>query len=313
MSDDKPSRALHDNGNKHKGNVQKFLRNLEKKDREEKIEKEMVMQTLREVEEKARKQYAADVGDPSLAAAGPSSVRRPYFDKGPKSGDKRSHGDAGLEDGSDDEGGGDGEDEHPDFDPNFDYNSLWTQPEIPAKPVEVVKSTDAYGDWTVVEPEVAPVVVTAPKAAPGSAADWFEKKNVRHVRAENAISGSDRAFATSIDLGGQEERDPDDLRNFAVVERRIDTVDDDEAELPTIRARGGRGSGPALGGGGWTNPADVKTEAKEEINVNDEVKDEAKVKVEGAEDVKATPAQEGDSQPSLFKKRKVAGGNLRKK
>ena len=328
MADDKPTRSIHDNGNKHKGNVEKFLGRLAKKDREEKFEKEMVQRTLQRVERDAMKQYATDVGDPALAKLGQKPVgvgpgaSGAFYSKGADSrrgpGEKRSYNEAGLgkddnEDEDEDEDGEKGEDEHPDFDPNFDYNSLFTRQEIPLKPAEVVKSADAFGDWTVVEETVAPLVIDAPKAAPaGSSADWFDRKTSRHAKPENVASGGERAFATSIDVGNFEERDPDDLRNFSVKERTIDSFEDD-GDLPTLCVRGARAAHEQ---GGWSTTEEVKSEGKREPKP-EVVKDESKVKVEDGE-TKEVPQTDdagdaGAGQSSLFKKRKVAGGNLRKK
>lgn len=312
MADDKPSRTLHDNGNKHKANVQKFLSNLEKKDREEKFEKEQVLRTLQEVEKKAMKQYAKDVGDPSDARSSQYGYGggKPFA----KTGEKRTRDEGEGEEGDED-------DEHPDFDPEFDYNALWTggqaaaaqQQQIPEKAPETVQSNDAYGDWTVVEtsapePPAPPTALTvaAPKAAPSSSTDWFEKKNTRHVKPENTMAGEEKAFATSIHVGDVEERDPDDLRNFAVKERTIDTFDDDlDAPLPTIRVHGA----PTGRAGGWSTLEDAKVELKEEVK-----KEETKVKVEDEEGGGAAEGGSTDGAPSLFKKRKVAaGGNIRKK
>ncbi|KAI9021189.1 hypothetical protein DFJ74DRAFT_672188 [Hyaloraphidium curvatum] len=331
INDDKPSRSIHEGGNRHKKNVERFLGNLQRKDEEDKREKETVRRTMLEVERKAMKQFAADLSNPATAGVGAggsllaaSSAGKP----GQPRGTKRGLYDYGIgkkrnEDGEE-EDVAEGEE---DFDSNFDYNSLWRQPAQPALPATaaaapiIVKSTDQYGDWTVVEPEVAPVSVAPPPAAPGSTAEWFEKKNTRHARPENVSSGGERAFGTSIDIGGVEERDPDDLRNFRVVERTIDTGgDDDLASLPLPRARAPAGNG-ANGGGGWTKVDDVKSDVKDEskAEVKDEVKDEVSVKAEGEEkeaavqDAPGGAEDTGAAQTNLFKKRKVAGQNLRKK
>ncbi|CAG8451523.1 3094_t:CDS:2, partial [Diversispora eburnea] len=61
IADNKPSRSMHEQGKKHKDNMEKFLRNIYRKEEADKKEQDKVKQELKRIEQAAMKQYKRDV------------------------------------------------------------------------------------------------------------------------------------------------------------------------------------------------------------------------------------------------------------
>ncbi|KAJ1848694.1 hypothetical protein LPJ73_003900, partial [Coemansia sp. RSA 2703] len=65
VQDNKSSRNMHDNGGKHKGNVQKYLRKIDKDSKEKDDAKEKLRTELDRIEKAAALRYSKDTGVPA--------------------------------------------------------------------------------------------------------------------------------------------------------------------------------------------------------------------------------------------------------
>ncbi|KAJ1673686.1 WW domain binding protein 4, partial [Spiromyces aspiralis] len=81
IADDKPSRTIHDNGRKHKENVQKFLSDLERDKREKQKQDAKLQKTLEKIEQAALESYQRDItnsgGEPVQVHKPSDSGRHP--------------------------------------------------------------------------------------------------------------------------------------------------------------------------------------------------------------------------------------------
>ncbi|KAG8864599.1 hypothetical protein FRB96_005103 [Tulasnella sp. 330] len=90
IADDAPSRQQHENGLRHKGNKDRFIRELYKSGEKKKKDKEQEDREMKMVEQAAQAAYAKDVGPAAAEAAiASSSKTTPAAEKPkPRSGDK---------------------------------------------------------------------------------------------------------------------------------------------------------------------------------------------------------------------------------
>lgn len=79
INDDVPSRMQHENGLRHKGNVERSLREAYKKSERERMEEREAKRTMQEIEKLANKRHRQDIGE-----AGPSIQERSPQQKEPK-------------------------------------------------------------------------------------------------------------------------------------------------------------------------------------------------------------------------------------
>lgn len=80
INDDIPSRTQHENGLRHKGNVERSLREAYKKSERERTEEREQKRTMKEIERMAKERHEQDVDETELMKAGSSKDRRSTFE-----------------------------------------------------------------------------------------------------------------------------------------------------------------------------------------------------------------------------------------
>ncbi|CAB4445659.1 unnamed protein product [Rhizophagus irregularis] len=180
IADNKPSRTMHEQGKKHKENVEKFLRNIRRKDHENRKEEEKTRRELERIERAAMKQYKKDI-ILEVPGASIASLKSTSNTNAPPVISSFSEHDV-IYAGS---------------------TTNYTELAELSKSGKSADGTEAViGEWRPVTPPPAP-----PPAPPVN--------NALETDQGNNTSTSQEAILQD----DEEDEDPDDLRNFKVVEK----------------------------------------------------------------------------------------------
>ncbi|CAG8482488.1 12851_t:CDS:2 [Funneliformis mosseae] len=206
IADNKPSRTMHEQGKKHKENVEKFLRDIRRRDHENRKEDEKTKRELDRIERAAMKQYKKDI---ILEAPGASMAT---FTS--KSNTKAPPGKSSLS-------------EHDMiYASSGAESSSYIPPADSFDPTELNKKSGSGDGTEVVIGEWRPVT---PPAVPQKSQVDNESKSQETIPQED----------------DEDEEDPDDLRNFKVVEKTFpldnqipeDSIKDEDSSKVTFKKR----------------------------------------------------------------------------
>ncbi|RIB02474.1 hypothetical protein C2G38_2149988 [Gigaspora rosea] len=214
IADNKPSRTMHEQGKKHRENHEKFLRDIYRKEHENRKEAAKTKRELERIEKAAMKQYRRDI---ALEAPGAtSSTIKPPTDTTYSTSTK----DYGYHDivyaGS--------------------SASLHTSTEpLPAQPV--ITQTRApivedRGDGT--EPVIGEWRPVTPPPLPTT-----HNSHVKEESKDDSTLPSTTQYSSSIqvDDDDDDDDDPDDLRNFKIVEKSFPIDSHEELDLELVKIK----------------------------------------------------------------------------
>ncbi|KAF9334201.1 hypothetical protein BG006_002575 [Podila minutissima] len=202
ITDNKSSRNIHDNGSKHKENVERFLREQNQRSRDKEINTAKMDKQMEAIERAAMEQYQRDVEAGLVAGSAPlpskqstsssSSSASPAPPPPPQTSPSTVSNDLKAQNDSTD-------------DSDTTKNTVPEPPAVPApKPVD--ETVGQPGEWQTVE------VRSVPSSRPsGRPYESGQKKG----------DGSSHYVAGADDDDG--EHDPEDLRGFKVVEKTYPT------------------------------------------------------------------------------------------
>ncbi|RIA94479.1 hypothetical protein C1645_561485 [Glomus cerebriforme] len=175
IADNKPSRTMHEQGKKHKENVEKFLRDIRRRDHENRKEEEKTKRELERIERAAMKQYKKDIileapGASMASLTSTSNINAPRVTS------------------------------------SFsEHDIIYAGPVAASNYTDLTELSKNAGGTEAVIGEWRPVT---PPSAPSENDTLKTDQANDESKSQNAILQDD-----------DEEEDPDDLRNFKVVEK----------------------------------------------------------------------------------------------
>lgn len=197
ITDNKISRQTHDNGRKHKEIVQMYIRDVQKRKKEEEKEAEETRKMLQQIEKAAYKQYSKDCLANDKLSTKDLKVNFSYYDPTEKSNNKIEQNDKKKEEVKNEK-----------------------------EKSKIIDKNTGIGQWEVVEPEES---VEDPSAVPF-------KPNDNGGDNDNIFHAKESSYNSSIQVIYEEEKDIDDLKNFKIEEKKlvIEPTDDNTDEKPVL-------------------------------------------------------------------------------
>ncbi|KAG9292052.1 hypothetical protein G9A89_017952 [Geosiphon pyriformis] len=221
IADNKPSRLMHENGKKHRENVERFLRDVHRREEENKKDDDKMKRELERINRAAMKQYKKDVG---LATTGSSmtalktAINTAVASAPPPSTDERdAYYNTPLP-------------LLPDTFSSFTSSSSF-QPSTMPNNISVRETTAAVVSTEVIIP--MPVTEEEENPNDGSVPVIGKWRPVtpppppsppRKIDENGKLLSGDTADTGFLSDDEEEDDDPDDLRNFKIVEKTLDIV-----------------------------------------------------------------------------------------
>ncbi|KAF9484436.1 hypothetical protein BDN70DRAFT_849610 [Pholiota conissans] len=310
IADDAPSRQQHENGLRHKGNVERFIRGIYKAGEKHKKDLEEEKREMKRVEQAAAAAFAQDVGSGLAKAQAPiaSTSAAPK-----KSAAKPTN-------------------------PYANYSTAqslgYTDPDAEriAAEIELRRSQGIAGEWEIITPPQARVDLVPPTSEPTETTveagvkreadaplDEEDTRAFRLKRKKMAM-GLGEIYDPghlSIKIKKEESVEPPKAENAAstTIDTTIKQEDQSEDGSSSFTAEPSKWSKPQ-----WSEPIpDLKQEERQKIFGSEtQTTDEQKAEVKAEPDIKSEETQPLPEVPSysggsLFKKRKTPAGTNRRR